>query len=80
MNGLEQGSRFSTDPEAEHGIPIDFDHRSMAPQAIADSRAAGWIRDLKLEGGGHGVGQVDADCRPRWKIAAAASFRPFSTT
>lgn len=29
---------------------IDFDHRSMAPQAIADTRAAGWIKDLKLEG------------------------------
>ncbi|WP_313350535.1 phage protease [Paracoccus sp. (in: a-proteobacteria)] len=29
---------------------IDFDHRSMAPQAIADTRAAGWIKNLKLEG------------------------------
>lgn len=29
---------------------IDFDHRSMADQTIADTRAAGWIKDLRLEG------------------------------
>lgn len=29
---------------------IDFDHRSLAAQTTADSRAAGWIKGLRLEG------------------------------
>ncbi len=31
-------------------LPIDFDHRSLAPQGSADSRAAGWITDLEVDG------------------------------
>ncbi len=33
-----------------HVLPIDFDHRSLAPQGTADSRAAGWITAMQLEG------------------------------
>lgn len=29
---------------------IDFDHRSMAKQTLRDSRAAGWITGLDVEG------------------------------
>ena len=31
-------------------LPIDFDHRSFAEQGSADSRAAGWITALEVEG------------------------------
>ncbi len=31
-------------------LPIDFDHRSFAAQGTADSRAAGWITALDVEG------------------------------
>ncbi|MGB0912010.1 MAG: phage protease [Phaeobacter italicus] len=31
-------------------LPIDFDHRSFAPQGAADSRAAGWITAMVVEG------------------------------
>lgn len=31
-------------------LPIDFDHRSFADQGSADSRAAGWITALDVEG------------------------------
>lgn len=31
-------------------LMIDFDHRSMAKQTVADSRAAGWIKAMKIEG------------------------------
>lgn len=31
-------------------LPIDFDHRSLASQGTADSRAAGWITGLEVEG------------------------------
>lgn len=31
-------------------LPIDFDHRSFAKQGEQDSRAAGWITALKVEG------------------------------
>lgn len=31
-------------------LMIDFDHRSMAKQTTADSRAAGWIRAMRIEG------------------------------
>lgn len=31
-------------------LPIDFDHRSMSPQGTADSRAAGWITGMHIEG------------------------------
>ncbi|MCL4065920.1 phage protease [Pseudomonas sp. GX19020] len=31
-------------------LPIDFDHRSFAEQGSADSRAAGWITGLEVEG------------------------------
>lgn len=31
-------------------LPIDFDHRSFAPQGSADSRAAGWITAMEVEG------------------------------
>lgn len=31
-------------------LPIDFDHRSFAKQGEQDSRAAGWITDLRVEG------------------------------
>ena len=31
-------------------LPIDFDHRSFAKQGSADSRAAGWITGMKVEG------------------------------
>lgn len=31
-------------------LPIDFDHRSFATQGRADSRAAGWIRELAVDG------------------------------
>lgn len=31
-------------------LPIDFDHRSFAGQGLADSRAAGWITALAVEG------------------------------
>ncbi len=29
---------------------IDFDHRSLAVQTAADTRAAGWIKEMKLDG------------------------------
>lgn len=32
-------------------LPIDFDHRSFAAQGSADSRAAGWITAMRVEGG-----------------------------
>lgn len=31
-------------------LPIDFDHRSFAGQGSADSRAAGWITAMEVEG------------------------------
>ncbi len=31
-------------------LPIDFDHRSIAAQGTADSRAAGWITGMQVEG------------------------------
>lgn len=31
-------------------LPIDFDHRSIGPQGAADSRAAGWITAMEVEG------------------------------
>ncbi|MBN8294727.1 hypothetical protein JI664_22345 [Rhodobacter sp. NTK016B] len=31
-------------------LPIDFDHRSFASSGTADSRAAGWITGLEVEG------------------------------
>ncbi|MGR3479367.1 phage protease [Salipiger marinus] len=31
-------------------LPIDFDHRSFAPQGSADSRAAGWITGMEVQG------------------------------
>ncbi len=31
-------------------LPIDFDHRTFADQGSADSRAAGWITALEVEG------------------------------
>ncbi|MBN7785143.1 hypothetical protein JYP51_09445 [Ponticoccus gilvus] len=31
-------------------LPIDFDHRSLGPQGAADSRAAGWITAMRVEG------------------------------
>lgn len=33
-----------------HVLPIDFDHRSFADQGSADSRAAGWITGMTVEG------------------------------
>lgn len=33
-----------------HELLIDFDHRSMAQQTLRDSRAAGWITALDVEG------------------------------
>jgi phage I-like protein len=32
-------------------LPIDFDHRSFGEKGAADSRAAGWITALQVEGG-----------------------------
>lgn len=31
-------------------VMIDFDHRSLAEQKLADSRAAGWIKAMKVDG------------------------------
>jgi len=31
-------------------LMIDFDHRSLADQKLADSRAAGWIKAMRVEG------------------------------
>lgn len=31
-------------------LMIDFDHRSLADQKLADTRAAGWIKAMKVEG------------------------------
>lgn len=31
-------------------LPIDFDHRSLSAQGTADSRAAGWITEMHVEG------------------------------
>lgn len=33
-----------------HVLPIDFDHRSFGPQGAQDSRAAGWITAMDVEG------------------------------
>lgn len=32
-------------------LPIDFDHRSFGQKGAADSRAAGWITGMEVEGG-----------------------------
>ena len=37
---------FAAAPGGE--LPIDFDHRSFAGQGSADSRAAGWIKEMKV--------------------------------
>ena len=42
--------RASFQRAAGHVLPIDFDHRSFAGQGQADTRAAGWITGMDVEG------------------------------
>lgn len=42
--------RTSLASAAGNVLPVDFDHRSFAKQGEQDSRAAGWITGLRVEG------------------------------
>ena len=50
LDNAEQviAASFAAAPGGE--LPIDFDHRSFAGQGSADSRAAGWIKAMKVVG------------------------------
>ncbi|ALF02109.1 phage protease [Salipiger abyssi] len=52
LDGAEASSVIAASFAAATGgvLPIDFDHRSLAPQGTADSRAAGWITAMEVEG------------------------------
>ena len=49
----------------DRGLPIDYDHRTFVAD---DSRAAGWIRELKIDGG---VLKARVEWTPAAKIAIA---------
>lgn len=36
--------------QGDKALPIDFDHRSFGPQGQTDTRAAGWITGLRVDG------------------------------
>lgn len=58
-------------PVAPTELPIDYDHKSDAPElhAAGEAKAAGWVQDLELR-----ENATELWCRPKWTRKAATSI------